>query len=270
MRKRLESMARLPALAAAAFAMAMLIGGARPVLAETLSLVEPALTEDLSRLEASKEGTTYTLNQLNAKESSNELSVAVQDSGSNTVSFTFYNAGGDKSSITDIYLTGTGGLLEVPGKITDQSKGVDFSAEASSPNLPVGEKYDFIATTSSGSTAPTYENGVNSADEYVTWTFALADGATYEDVIKAIDSGTMRVGAFAPGTSGGSSSFTTGTSVERSGDVTAVPLPAALWLMIGALGSLVLLSGRGGLRRQYIDLMSASSWARPASSRLAT
>ncbi|MCA3575526.1 MAG: VPLPA-CTERM sorting domain-containing protein [Aestuariivirga sp.] len=283
-------MARLPALAAAAIAMTMLLGGARPVLAETVSLMESAKWENeavLSEADAikvekgvdprvvSKDGTTYSFNQLKGKEGddlrvSDQLSVAVQDSGSNTVSFTFYNAGGEKSSITDIYLTGTGGVLEVPGKITDQSKGVNFSSGASPPNLPVGTKYDFVATASADSNPPVYENGVNASGEYVTWTFALAKGATYDDVIKSMDSGTLRVGAFAPGSSGGSSSFINGASMGRSGDVTAVPLPAALWLMIGALGSLVLMSRRGGVRRQYIDLMSASSWARPASSRLAT
>jgi hypothetical protein len=277
---------RLPALAAAAIALAMLLGGAGPALAVTYSVAEPVLTEamlteadavsvrkSVDDGEASKDGTIYTFNQLNAKEGdgvSDQLSVAVRDSGSNTVSFTFYNDVGEKSSITDIYLTGTGGVLEVPGKITDQSKGVDFSPGASPPNLPVGTKYDFVATASADSNPPVYENGVNASGEYVTWTFALAEGATYDDVIKSIESGTLRIGAFVPGSSGGSSSFINGASMERSGDVTAVPLPAALWLMIGALGSLALLSRRGRPRRQYIDLMSASSWARPASSRLAT
>ena len=288
MRLRLDCNAagRLPALAAAAIALAMLLGGARPALAVTYSVAEPVLAEAMLKeadavsvrksvddREASKDGTTYTFNQLNAKEGdgvSDQLSVAVTDSGSNTVSFTFYNAATEKSSITDIYLTGTGGVLEVPGKITDQSKGVNFSSGASPPNLPVGKAYDFVATASADSNPPVYENGVNASGEYVTWTFALAKGATYDDVIKSIDSGTLRIGAFVPGSSGGSSSFINGASMERSGDVTAVPLPAAMWLMIGALGSLVLMSRRGRPRRQYIDLMSASSWARPASSRLAT
>ena len=288
MRLRLDCKAagRIPALAAAAIALAMLLGGARPALAVTYSVAEPVLAEamlteadavsvrkSVDDREASKDGTTYTFNQLNAKEGdgvSDQLSVAVRDSGSNTVSFTFYNDVGEKSSITDIYLTGTGGVLEVPGKITDQSSGVDFSSGASPPNLPVGTKYDFVATASADSNPPVYENGVNASDEYVTWTFALAKGATYDDVIKSIDSGTLRIGAFVPGSSGGSSSFINGASMERSGDVTAVPLPAAMWLMIGALGSLVLMSRRGRPRRQYIDLMSASSRARPASSRLAT
>ena len=160
------------------------------------------------------------------------------------------NGGSSKSSITDVYLTGTKGLLDLPGKITSQSSGVSFSIGAKPANLPVGKPYDFYATAGASSNAPVVKNGVNAPGEYVSWTFALQSGATYEDVTTAIDSGTLRIGVFAPGSSGGSSSFINSCGMGAScGKTPAVPLPASLWLMVGALGSLAF-AGRRGRKAQ--------------------
>lgn len=166
---------------------------------------------------------------------------------------------GQNSSITDIYLAGTEGLLVLPGKITDQSAGVSFSTGADPMNLPGGKPYDFVATVGADSNAPVKANGVDAAKEYVTWTFALASGTTYKDVISALDSGTMRIGLLVPGATGGSASFLNnygGSTLQ----VSAVPLPASLWLMFGALGGLGFISRRGR-RRNGTSAVSAISCA---------
>jgi hypothetical protein len=193
---------------------------------------------------------TYTFNQITENgtvDVSDQLTVDVQDSGNDAVSFTFYNDVGQQSSITDIYFSGTSGLLVVPGEITDQTDGVSFSTGATPPNLPGGKDYDFSASVGADSNPPTQPNGVNAADEYVTWTFALASGMTFQDVISALDSGALQIGLHVQGYADGSSeSFLYGCSGGSGcGQAPAIPLPASIWLMFGALGSLAFLSRRG-------------------------
>lgn len=160
---------------------------------------------------------------------------------------------GQNSSITDIYLAGTEGLLVLPGKITDQSAGVSFGIGADPKNLPGGKPYDFVATVGADSNAPVKPNGVDAAKEYVTWTFALASGTTYKDVIGALNSGTMRIGLLVPGATGGSASF-----LNNYGGSAAVPLPASLWLMFGALGGLGFISRRGRRTKGRSDVSAIS------------
>jgi len=193
---------------------------------------------------------TYTFSQLigsSSTEPTDQFTMVATQSGTDAISFTFYNNVGETSSITDIYVTGTDGLLLTPGEITDQSAGVDFSVGADPANLPVGTSYDFYATAGADSNPPVWENGINQTGEYVTWTFALASGVTYDDVIAAINSGELSIGLRAPGYSGGSASFINtcsiaGCSTSPSIDTAAIPLPASLWLMLGAMGGLALLS----------------------------
>jgi hypothetical protein len=214
---------------------------------------------------------TYTFSQLHSggeAEANGQLSVDVTEYGRNAVSFTFYNDTGltaptaktsDKSdstkvsssgkegknsSITDIYLAGTEGLLVLPGKITGESAGVSFSTGAKPENLPGGKPYDFVATAGADSDPPVYPNGVDAAKEYVTWTFALESGTTYKDVINSLDAGKMRIGLLVPGATGGSASFLNNYGGSNQ-QASAVPLPASLWLMLGALGGLGFLSRRG-------------------------
>lgn len=233
-RRRRAAAVRPLAFMALLFAASLMMGGAAPAFAVTYSFTQ--------------------LNSNAADPVSDQLSADVLDSGNGTVSFTFYNAVGEPSSITDVYLTGTGDLLVLPGSITDQSAGVSYDTGANPANLPVGSQYDFYATVGADSNPPTKPNGVDKAGEYVTWTFSLANGMTYQDVISAIDSGTLQIGMLVPGSSGGSSSFLNSCALESclgpSPSAQAVPLPASFWLMCGALGGLGVLSRRGGPRRQ--------------------
>ena len=268
-------------LAGAVFAASALLGGTGQALAMTYSITDPVASESMAvseetsvqaytreavavtdetsfaAIESSKmvldskvntSVPTYSFTQLNAKEPnavSDQLSLTAVDSGKDTIAFTFYNSVGQKSSITDIYLTGTGGLLVLPGKITAQSKGVSYSIGASPPNLPVGTVYDFYATVAADSNPPTVPNGVNAVGEYVTWSFTMASGISYDSVIKAIDTGVLRFGLLVPGYSGGSSSFINSCGLGGCSQTPSVPLPASLWLMFGAIGGLAAFARRG-------------------------
>jgi hypothetical protein len=268
-------------LAGAVLAASVLLGGTGQALAMTYSITEPyaseleavseeksleaytreakAVTDETSvaAIESSKMlmeskdnalSNSYSFTQLNAKEPgavSDQLKLTAIDGGKDRIDFTFYNSVGQKSSITDIYLTGTGGLLVLPGKITAQSKGVSYSIGASPPNLPVGTVYDFYATVSADSNPPTVPNGVNAVGEYVTWSFTMASGISYDSVIKAIDTGVLRFGLLVPGYSGGSSSFINSCGLGGCSQTPSVPLPASLWLMFGAIGGLAAFARRG-------------------------
>lgn len=276
---------RLPSLAVAALAAPMLIasGGqasamtygfnetdavqladaaVTELIADTAELAEASEVESFSAMKSispedgSKDvaaptptGSAYSFTQLQGKgegKVSDQLMMDAFDAGKNLVGFTFYNSVGQKSSITDIYLTGTGGLLVLPGEITAQSPGVSYSIGANPSNLPAGTTYDFYATIGADSNPPVQPNGINAVGEYVTWSFTMARGVTYNDVIKAIDSGILRVGLLVPGYSGGSASFINTCGVGGGCSQTpSVPLPASLWLMFGAIGGLAWMSRRG-------------------------
>jgi hypothetical protein len=190
---------------------------------------------------------TYTFTQLHGdgfKEVNDQLGMNVTASGKDAVSFTFFNNVGDSSSITDVYLAGTDGLLILPGKITEQSPGVSYSIGADPRNLPGGKPFEFVASIGADSNPPVQPNGVSTAKEYVTWTFALASGVTYDSVIKALDAGSLRVGLLVPGMSGGSASFINTCGLQSCSQAPSVPLPASLWLMFGAMGGLAAISRR--------------------------
>lgn len=171
---------------------------------------------------------------------SDGLSIEAAGQTSDAEALSFYSKDGTQSSVTGIYLAGTDGLLVLPGKITEQSEGVSFSTGANPSNLPGGTAVDFQATVGADSNPPVKPSGINASKEYVTWTFALESGVTYKDVVSALDSGEMRVGLLVPGASGGSSSF-----LNNYGGSAAVPLPASVWLMFGALGGIGYISRRG-------------------------
>lgn len=249
-------MSRVLSMTAAVFAAMLLLGGVGAAQAATYSFTH---LHGGGESEDSKTGGEYgDYGSDGTTTASDQLSLDVSASGKDAVSFTFYNYVGEKSSITDIYVAGTEGLLVVPGKITEQSAGVNFSIGADPENLPGGKPYDFFATAGADSNPPVEKNGINASKEYVTWTFALASGVSYDDVISAIDSGQLRIGLRAPGLSGGSSSFMNSCGIKScSGSPTinsaSVPLPASIWLLFGAMGGLTFLSrfrrrgGRGGL-----------------------
>lgn len=166
----------------------------------------------------------------------NQLSVGVLAVGTTGVSFTFNNVGSNAMSVADVYWDDQAGVLGSMGAITSSS-GVSFSNGASPPNLPAGQNIGFSATGSADSNPPVQPNGVNPG-EWLTIVWSLISGATYSDVLAALDlggdqSGSLRIGLHVQGfANGGSESFVNGTPPAP------VPVPAAGLLLLGALGGL--------------------------------
>lgn len=186
-------------------------------------------------------GVTNT-NATNTTTGQNQLSVNVLDLGSGNVSFTFNNAGPLAASIADVYWDDQAGTLGAMGAITGSS-GVSFSQGAAPPNLPGGQGIGFSATASADSNPPAQPNGVNPG-EWLTIVWSLISGATYADVLAALNlggdqSGSLRIGLHVQGfANGGSESFVNGTPPAP------VPVPAAGLLLLGALGGLAALRGK--------------------------
>jgi hypothetical protein len=172
-----------------------------------------------------------------------QLSVDVTDSGSGTVSFAFSNSGPLASSITDVYWDDQAGVLGTMGSITG-SAGVSYSQIASPGNLPGGNTIGFSVSpsgASADSNPPVQPMGVNPG-EWLTIVWSLVTGATYGDVLAALNlggdqSGSLRIGIHVQGfANGGSESFVNTPA--------PVPVPAAGLLMMGGLGAMALMRRR--------------------------
>ena len=177
----------------------------------------------------------------------NQLSVDVLAVGTNAVSFTFNNSGPLAASITDVYWDDQAGVLGSMSSISG-STGVSFAQYASPGNLPGGQGIGFSVSPSGASAdsnagpGGVQRNGVNPG-EWLTIVWSLLSGATYADVLAALNlggdqSGSLRIGIHVQGfANGGSESFVNGTPAP-------VPVPAAGLLLIGALGGLAALRSR--------------------------
>jgi hypothetical protein len=145
-----------------------------------------------------------------------QLSVVVTDLGGGQVLFNFQNSGPAASSITDVYfddgtLLGIAGLVDADDNALGSfgSAGVDFSQDASPPNLPGGNVIGFETTAGflADSDAPAQPNGVNPL-ESLGIVFNLKGGGTYADIISELTTGELRIGIHVQGfASGGSESF---------------------------------------------------------------
>ena len=120
-----------------------------------------------------------------------QFKVLVQDAGSdaagNYVSFTFTNAVGNTSSITDIYFD-DGTLLSL-ATVINGSGNVNFSQNADPTELPGNTLVTPTFTTTQGFSADStaLPTGVNAATESVTIKFLLQDTLTYDDTISALN-----------------------------------------------------------------------------------
>jgi hypothetical protein len=123
-----------------------------------------------------------------ASQVASQLTVDVEDAGSNQVSFTFRNAVGIASSITDIYFD-DGTLLGI-ASVTNSGGGVSFSEGASPGDLPGGNAVDFNNSGgffSADSNSPAAPNGVDSSTEWVRILFNLTNGQDFDDTIAAMN-----------------------------------------------------------------------------------
>lgn len=173
-----------------------------------------------------------------------QLSVIVTGVSATQALFTFNNIGANASSITDVYWD-DGTLLGIAAVNVNNTGLVSFSALATPSNLPGANNISPAFVTTAGfsvdSNSPHLsQNGVNPG-ESLGVLFNLQTGKTYTDLLAALDAthrdqpGDLRIGIHVQ-------SFSNGGSESFINTPTAVPLPAAVWLLgsglIGMVGFL--------------------------------
>ena len=176
-----------------------------------------------------------------------QFSVEVTDAAAAGVWFTFYNAGPDPSSITQVYFdngpAGSGALSAITA-FSYSNAGISFSVGAAPPNLPGGETLTPAFTATAGLTAaasePAPHNGVNPFESVGILT-TLAVPYSYADVLDQISTGALRIGIHAQAfADGGSESFV--TSWIRPAPI--VPTPGSLLLATFGLAAIRLVRYR--------------------------
>jgi hypothetical protein len=149
----------------------------------------------------------------------------------NKADFTFRNSGSQKSAIEAIYFD-AGSIVGITGLIDkDQgvggSAGVDFTAgSASPPNLPGANLIvpNFVVTTGllADADPPSAKMAIDPG-EWLTIQFNIANGKSFNDLIRELQTGDLRIGMHAI-------AFANGGSISLVNSP-VVPLPAAIWLL---------------------------------------
>lgn len=136
--------------------------------------------------------TANDLNNVNVAES--QLFVEVTEFDASTIQFYFTNVGTGASSITDIYFDDNASAIALPISIINGT-GVDFAVGANPSDLPSGNTVGFVndAGFDSDSNSPAPANGVNPG-ENLTIRFAYEGDTTFNDLITALNEGTLRIG----------------------------------------------------------------------------
>lgn len=126
-----------------------------------------------------------------------QLSVELSDLGAGAVRFDFFNSGPESSVISEIYFDD--GRLLALATIHDGS-GVSFVSGASPPNLPGGRSlaapFRTTAAFSSEATPPPAGSGIGPG-ETLGLEFTLQPGQTFDDVLRTLFSGDLRIGIHA-------------------------------------------------------------------------
>ncbi len=156
-----------------------------------------------------------------------------------TVTFSFTNAVGVASSVTDIYFDSSGDFASTVGAFSSMVEvGVNFSLGANPPNLPGGNAISFSSNFAVDSDPPVSQNGINAATDRLDIIFTLASGVDLQDILDDLADGDLRIGlhvqAIAP--QGGSDSYVSCYGSQCGGG-NAVPEPMTLGLLgAGLLG----------------------------------
>ena len=163
--------------------------------------------------------------------------------------FTFRNALGVRSSITDIYFDDRRRTLfsDIIYQ-ADSGVGVSFDDHAAPVNLPGGQAAGFVASFSGDSNSRSLEqgvltagvpsNGVNRLGEWVSFLGFWAGATNFDGLLQALSQGDFRVGLHVQGIG------SAGASDSYVNQPSAVPLPAAAWLFASALFGFVLMANR--------------------------
>lgn len=170
----------------------------------------------------------------NVEDIGSQLSVDITESGSNVL-FTFRNNVGTPSNVAEIYFDN-----EATNFFSDygiQAQNVSYQDVVINPNNPPdvsGFNADYAVDNANN------QNALNQASEFITIFGLLSGTNTYDQVIAAIDSGAYNIAMHVRtiGIAGGSDAYVIG------GTPSAIPIPAAGWLLGSALLGFV------GLRRR--------------------
>jgi hypothetical protein len=170
----------------------------------------------------------------------------VLGSGTNSVLFTFHNAVGEDSSISEIYFD-DGTIQQQTAVHNDLGGSTDFAGGGANPgNLPGGANVapPFVATAQFSADAQgNPSEGVDTATDIVGIEMDLLGTLTYADVIAALGSGDLRVGIHVRSIdtqldNGKSDSFVNGPPDEAE---PVVPEPTSLLVWTGLISSIGLI-----------------------------
>lgn len=213
-----------------------------------LALVSQAGTAAAST-EMSLSFERLTFNSRMAADMATHFSAVVTNLGGGAVRFDIYNTGADAAGITDIYWE----------ESTDDI--IDYASVALPPKWSVGA-YPLRLPGTTNDTFPVAfsaevdvaadSSGVLSG-ESVSFVFNLAEGATFNALAHALESGDLRLGIYVEQLQGGFSAFgpslmNYGDSFIMNGTNTVVPIPAGAGL--GAVG-LACIGVLRSLRRRF-------------------
>ena len=182
-------------------------------------------------------------NATNTANGEAQLSLEVVQSGSNVL-FNFINSGVEALLINDVYFDDDNGLLDgYVGEINVEIAalgGVDFGPDAANPqNVPASNSVvpSFSADLSFDAKNPGGSGG-NGVDQGETLglILSLVGTTTVNDILLALDNQDLRVGLHVQGfDNDGSESFV---------NISAIPLPSGILLLLTGMGSLVLIGRR--------------------------
>jgi hypothetical protein len=176
-----------------------------------------------------------------------QLGVDVQEVAGNKVSFTFTNLLGIASNIAEVYFDHASLFASgISASSITSSSGVHFSPNGNPANLPGGNSIAFQSDIRAGANNPSPTNGINDSLDWLTITLNIASGKTFSTVLSDLTSGDLRLGLHVQsigGTNGQSASYVNNKYVVPT-QVSAVPLPAGVWLFGTALAGLGLVGRR--------------------------